>query len=201
MTAGLATLLGAYLLAAVPFGYLVVRMFAGRDIRGEGSGNIGATNVFRTSGKLPGAMTLLLDAAKGALAVALTRWVLHDPRWEAAAAFVAVLGHCYPVYLRFKGGKGIATGCGAYFVLAPLPMALTLGVFIIAVLLTRIISVGSMLAGVALPLLVWWLQPDRGLLVSVAASAALVILRHRQNLRRLLKGTEAPIAPGTGKAA
>jgi glycerol-3-phosphate acyltransferase PlsY len=198
VTQGILTLLGVYLLSAIPFGLLVVKAFSGRDVRSAGSGNIGATNVFRTSGKWPGIATLLLDAGKGALAVAAAGWVTKDPRWSAAAAFVAVLGHCYPVYLGFKGGKGIATGCGAYCVLAPLPMALTLGVFTAAVLLTRIVSIGSILAGLALPAFIWWLRPERALLISVGAAAALVILRHLENLRRLVRGSEKAIAPGGG---
>lgn len=202
MITGFAVLLWVYLLAAIPFGFLIVRASRGRDLRGEGSGNIGATNVFRTSGKLQGVATLLLDAGKGALGVALARALLgeDDPRWVAAAAFVAVLGHCYPVYLGFKGGKGIATGCGAYFVPAPLPMAICLGIFTAAVLITRIVSIGSILAGLALPLLVWWLQPDRALLISAGASVGLVILRHRSNLRRIAGGTEAAISGGGGSS-
>jgi glycerol-3-phosphate acyltransferase PlsY len=183
-------LLAAYLISAVPFGYLLFKMRTGSDIRKVGSGNIGATNVFRTGGKAAGVITLLLDIAKGALSVGLARWLTGERAWEAAAAFTSVLGHCYPIYLRFRGGKGIATGCGAYGILAPLPMGLSLGVFAAAFLITRIVSVGSICAGIALPLLVLWLQPERAMLISVAAAALMVIGRHHTNIRKILQGGE-----------
>ncbi|HEY3174375.1 MAG TPA: glycerol-3-phosphate 1-O-acyltransferase PlsY [Candidatus Polarisedimenticolia bacterium] len=185
------SLVGAYLISGIPFGYLLFKLWTGGDIRQAGSGNIGATNVFRSSGKWPAIVTLLLDIGKGALSVLLARWLTTgDPVWEAAAAFASVLGHCHPIYLRFRGGKGIATGCGAYAVLAPLPMGLSLLVFVAAVLITRMISVGSICAGLALPLFVIWLRPDRAVLASVAASALLVIVRHHANIRRILAGSE-----------
>ncbi|HZI93717.1 MAG TPA: glycerol-3-phosphate 1-O-acyltransferase PlsY [Patescibacteria group bacterium] len=184
----------SYLISAIPFGLLVFKLGRGGDIRAQGSGNIGATNVFRAGGKWAGTATLVLDIGKGALSVALVRGITSDPRWTAAAAFASVLGHCFPIYLRFKGGKGIATGCGAYGVLAPLPMGITLGVFLVAMLITRMVSVGSICAGIALPLLILWLQPERPLLVSVGAAAALVILRHQANVRRILAGGEHRIS-------
>ena len=190
MTWALLALAGAYLISAIPFGYLLLKLGAGRDIRQAGSGNIGATNAFRAGGRAFGIATLLLDIAKGAFCVALTLWLTRDPAWAAASAFVAVLGHCFPVYLRFKGGKGIATGCGAFGLLAPLPMAITLGVFLCAMLVTRMVSVGSICAGVALPLLIFWLKPDRALMLAVIAAALLVIARHQANIRRILKGGE-----------
>lgn len=183
-------LLAAYLVSAVPFGYLLFKLLKGGDIRTQGSGNIGATNVFRAGGKTVGVVTLALDIAKGAVSVALARSLGCGPGWEPAAAFAAVLGHCFPVYLRFKGGKGIATGCGAYGVLAPVPMAITLGVFLAALLITRTVSVGSICAGIVLPFLILWLKPESSLLISVGAAALLVIVRHQANIRRLLAGRE-----------
>jgi len=191
VTQGALLLLAAYLIAAIPFGFLLFRMQGGGDIRKEGSGNIGATNVFRAGGRAAGIATLVLDIAKGVLAVGVVLWWTQDLAWSAAGAFVAVVGHCYPVYLGFRGGKGIATGCGAYGILAPLPMGLTLLVFLAAVLTTRMVSVGSIAAGLALPLLIWLLQPERSLLYSVAAAAALVIWKHRGNIERLLRRKES----------
>jgi acyl phosphate:glycerol-3-phosphate acyltransferase len=188
---GVVGLLATYLFSAVPFGLLMFKLGRGGDIRKQGSGNIGATNVFRAGGKAVGIATLLLDIGKGALSVLLVRSLTQgDVRWQAAAAFVAVLGHCFPIYLGFKGGKGIATGCGAYGVLAPVPMGIALCVFLVALLLTRMVSVGSICAGIAVPLLIVWLQPERALLISVAAAAALVLMRHQANIRRIATGGE-----------
>ena len=194
---GIAALIAAYLFSAIPFGYLLIRFRTGSDIRSEGSGNIGATNVVRVGGKGAGLLTLCLDMAKGLASVALARTIMNgDPYFCAGAAFCAVLGHCYPVYLKFRGGKGIATGCGAYAILAPLPMALALGVFGLALLLTRMVSVGSICAGLALPLLVWWLIPDTALLISVIAAALLAITRHRPNIVRIIHGAEHRVDGG-----
>ena len=193
MMAGVLTLITGYLIGAVPFGYILYRMRGGRDIRRVGSGNIGATNVMRSGGFVLGAATLLLDAAKGAGAVALARWMTADPRWEAAAALVALVGHCFPVYLRFRGGKGIATGCGAYGLVAPIPMGLSLLVFAGVLLGTRMVSAASIAASLALPLFVLWRQPEAALLISTALAALVAIARHRDNIRRLLSGNESKV--------
>lgn len=186
---GWLAVLAAYLLGSVPTGYLLYRWKAGGDIRRQGSGNIGATNVMRSGGKLAGILTLLLDALKGSAAVLAARQMAGEP-WDAVAAFAAVVGHCFPVFLGFRGGKGIATGCGAYLVLAPLPMAMALGVFLLTLLVTRIVSIGSITAGVTLPLAILWWQPDRALLWSVLAAVGLAIARHHANIRRILAGRE-----------
>ncbi|HET6373707.1 MAG TPA: glycerol-3-phosphate 1-O-acyltransferase PlsY [Candidatus Polarisedimenticolia bacterium] len=186
----LGTLVGAYLLGAVPWGVVLFRMAGRGDLRATGSGNIGATNALRSGGSALGIATLALDVGKGAAAVALTRALLHDPFWESLAAFGAVLGHCFPIFLGFRGGKGIATGCGAYGVLAPIPMALSMGVFAAAAGVTRMVSVGSLCAGAALPLFAWWLTPQTAIIVSAAAAAALTFARHRANIARILSGTE-----------
>jgi len=187
---GVVSLLAAYLLGSIPFGFLLFRAFAGGDIRREGSGNIGATNVFRSGGRWIGVATLLLDVMKGMAAVALARWMTGEPSWQAAAAFAAVAGHCYPFVLRFKGGKGIATGGGAYGFTAPLPMLIALALFGVTTLLSRMVSLGSIVAGLSLPVLVLLLQPDRPLMISSAAAAILVLTRHRANIRRILAGEE-----------
>ncbi len=187
---GTASVLIAYLLGSIPFGYLLFRTLAGGDIRQKGSGNIGATNAFRAGGRAIGVATLLLDVLKGLAAVALSRWMTGDPVWQAAAAFAAVAGHCYPFTLRFRGGKGIATGGGAYGLAAPLPMLVAVGLFAVTTALTRMVSLGSIVAGLSLPVLVMLLQPDRALVVSSAAAAVLVVTRHHANIRRILAGEE-----------
>ncbi len=208
----------SYLLGSIPFGYLLVRIFRGEDIRRTGSGNIGATNVARTGSKGLAIATLLLDALKGYAAVAFAFWLAGSYRSEsmgpmsiydhtqttidshtifllaALAAFCAILGHMFTVWLRFKGGKGVATAVGAFAALAPRAILVTLVVFLIIVALTRYISLGSMIAAAAFPLLVWWLNPAERttapILLLIGASSLLIIIRHKDNVRRLLAGTE-----------
>jgi len=190
MISGALTVLAAYLLGSVPTGFLLYRWMSGEDIRRQGSGNIGATNVMRSGGKMAGILTLLMDALKGALAVFLARAVTADEGWAAAAAFFAVMGHCFPVFLRFRGGKGIATGCGAYAVLAPMPMLAALGVFVAVFALSRMVSLGSIAAGLALPAgIVWW-RGEPALLISATAAVLLALSRHHENIRRILAGRE-----------
>jgi acyl phosphate:glycerol-3-phosphate acyltransferase len=189
----------AYLLGSVPFGYLVVRLRGGGDVRETGSGGTGATNVTRRAGRAAGILTLLLDAAKGALAVALARRFLTDDFgvdwWVVAAALAAVLGHVFPVWLRFRGGKGVATGLGVFLSLAPLAVLCALPAFVLVVWATRYVSLGSMTAAALLPLFVWLLGgpgagDTRPLLAAALAGAALIIFMHRANIGRLLRGTE-----------
>lgn len=190
MIQGVVVLMGAYLLGGVPFG-LALHRFAGfGDIRTKGSGNIGATNVFRSAGKRLGIATLVLDIGKGALAVAVAGTLTEGSAWTAAAAVATVAGHCYPVYLGFRGGKGIAAGCGAYGVLTPGPTALSLLIFLSVMLTTRMVSAGSIVAGLSLPLLILWLQPQRAFLISAIATVVLVTWRHHGNIRRIISGGE-----------
>jgi glycerol-3-phosphate acyltransferase PlsY len=195
-------LIAAYLLGSIPFGYLIVRAKEGADVRATGSGGTGATNVSRRAGKLAGVVTLLLDAVKGALAVLLARWLLTDDFgvnwWVAAASFLAVLGHCFPVWLGFRGGKGVATGVGVFLSLYPLAVACAAVIFIIVVALTRYVSLGSILATAAFPLFVWLLslyfnqRADLAPVITAAIIAgALIILMHHANIGRLLRGTES----------
>lgn len=195
-------LIAAYLLGSIPFGYLIVRAKQGDDVRDAGSGGTGATNVSRRAGKLAGVVTLLLDAAKGALAVLLARWLLTDDFginwWVAGAAVASVLGHCFPVWLGFHGGKGVATGVGVFLSLAPLAVAGAALIFIVVVVITRYVSLGSILATVALPLFVWmlgaYIKPVAGLaplMTTALAAGALIILMHRANIHRLINGTES----------
>ncbi|HKY32301.1 MAG TPA: glycerol-3-phosphate 1-O-acyltransferase PlsY [Candidatus Polarisedimenticolia bacterium] len=190
MSWGPACVAAAYLLGAVPFGYLLFRWRRGEDIRAHGSGNIGATNMARSAGRGLGAATLLLDVAKGAAAALLAWGATSSDAWIAAAAFAAVVGHCFPVTLRFRGGKGIATGLGAYLVASP-PAALAAAVLFAGVTAaSRMVSAGSLAAAAALPLAALWLDGRGPMILSAAASAVLVAGRHRDNIRRILAGEE-----------
>lgn len=187
----LAVLLMAYLLGSIPFGLILVRLGTGRDVRQSGSGNIGATNVLRTTGRFWGVATLLLDAAKGAVAVLLAGAVSQDTTVLYFAGLAAVLGHCFPVWLRFRGGKGVATCLGVFLVLSPLAVLPAIGMFIGAALVTRTVSIGSISAAIAFPLAVWWLDPVTGpQLAAIVGCSAAVIFRHRSNIARILAGQE-----------
>ena len=189
------TTLIAYLLGSIPFGYLIVRWQRGIDVRATGSGSIGATNVMRNLGVLGFVATFILDAGKGVLAVLLaSKMTLQNPTWVAAAAFAAVLGHCFPVWLRFRGGKGVATGVGVFIALAPWQVVLVLVIFAIVVAIWRYISLGSIVATAAFPVLVQLMKHPPIQVVLGAAGAALVIIaRHHANITRLLKGTESKV--------
>ena len=209
----------SYLLGSIPFGYLLVRIFRGQDVRNTGSGNIGATNVARTGSKGLAIATLVLDALKGYLAVAFAFWLAGSRRFTAGdvpaslydsspqmidsrtifllaavAAFCAILGHMFTVWLHFKGGKGVATAAGAFVALAPKCLLLSLLLFAIVFALTRYVSLGSIAAAASFPWFVLWLNPaERNtapILLVITASSALVILRHKDNIRRLLSGAE-----------
>jgi glycerol-3-phosphate acyltransferase PlsY len=198
----------AYLLGSIPFGYLLVKTFRGQDIRLSGSGNIGATNVARSGARGLGALTLLLDALKGLLAVWLAAVVAGSkfnvcgdfvvfpcvstlPLMSTAALF-AVLGHVFPVWLKFKGGKGVATALGVFALLFPKAVLVSLAVFIIVVVASRYVSLGSVLAALAFPVAAYFFyRPDWTSLALTAAVSAAVILKHHQNIRRLLAGTES----------
>ncbi len=187
-----------YLLGSIPFGLLLVRMFLGQDVRSSGSGNIGATNVARTSPKL-GLLTLLLDAFKGFVAV----WIASqlgdgDPTTPSAllpmciAAFAAVIGHSFPIWLRFRGGKSVATALGSFVLIAPESVLALFLLFVVIVALTRYVSLGSIMGAALFPVLAWRLD-HRGFpaLWFLIAASALVIIRHRANLQRLLAGNES----------
>ena len=189
-------LLGAYLLGSIPFGLIFAKIFAKRDIRGEGSGNIGATNVTRVAGPLPGMLTLLFDAGKGALAVILaSRFTSHDSTAMMFAGIFALLGHCYPAWLRFKGGKGVATGLGVFTALCPYAGLSSLAIFIIVVIAWRYASLGSIAAAAAMPLLMYLLwapghAPPLAIVFGTLFATALVIYKHDANMQRLVQGTE-----------
>ena len=224
----------AYLLGSIPFGYLIVRVTQGADVRKTGSGGTGATNVSRRAGKGAGVITLLLDALKGAAAVAIAKLFLGLPIlggvrhtggslptlggnnlvehvlighasspddvywWVAAAAIAVILGHIFPVWLRFHGGKGVATGFGVFLMLAPIAVALAALVFVVIVTLTRYVSLGSMLAAVAIPLFVLLqyafirpIEPLAPIICAAIAGAVLIVFAHRENIGRLMRRTES----------
>lgn len=191
----------AYFCGSIPFGYLLVRIFRGEDVRLTGSGNIGATNVARTGSKGLAIATLLLDILKGVLAVMLARALAHSADTSAlnlnlAAAIgslFAILGHLYPVWLRFKGGKGVATALGAFLAQAPVPVGVVVLLFLLLLAIFHYVSLGSITAAAAFPFVVLWLEHGRVSKVTFAVmciSSLLIIWRHRQNVQRLLAGTE-----------
>ena len=203
----------AYVLGSIPFGYLIVRATQGADVRETGSGGTGATNVSRRAGKAAGVLTLLLDALKGAAAVAIAKGILGLPIfgvgtlagsslenaywWVAAAAIAAILGHIFPVWLRFRGGKGVATGVGVFLMLTPLAVAFAGLIFVLVVWRTRYVSLGSILGAVAIPLFVLlrnvFVQPV-GYVAPIMSAAMvgsmLIVFAHRENIVRLRNGTE-----------
>ena len=182
----------SYLLGSIPFGYILVRAFRGRDIRDSGSGNIGATNVSRTSPAL-GVLTLLLDALKGFAAVAIARTLFFtSAELAATAALCAILGHVFPVWLGFRGGKGVATGLGSFVVLAPKAILLLIAVFLAIVLIFRYVSLGSIITVALFPVLAWWFRYGNtpATLGFISAASLLILIKHHENFRRLLSGTE-----------
>jgi len=201
LLASLLVIAVSYLLGSIPMGYLLVRIFLKQDVRAVGSGNIGATNVLRSGGTGLGAATFILDALKGASAVYLggVIGVLLAPdaqlrNMQALAALCAVLGHIFPVWLRFKGGKGVATGFGVFLVAAPTSALAAIAVFTLVLLITRYVSLASILGAASFPFFAWMLvrgdRPPFYIAVQFAVSL-LIIAKHRQNIRRLLSGTES----------
>jgi glycerol-3-phosphate acyltransferase PlsY len=204
--------LAAYLFGSIPTGYLLMKCIRGQDIRESGSGNIGATNVARSGAKGIAAATLLLDAIKGALPVAGVSWYADlagaaasgfEPGLASALAGIcAVLGHCFPVWLRFRGGKGVATALGVFVVMAPKAVLVCVAVFVLAVAISRYVSLGSMLSAALFPVAAWWLED--GMRAPARAGAAIVIsllilVKHRDNLKRIAGGREHRLGAVTSK--
>jgi acyl phosphate:glycerol-3-phosphate acyltransferase len=196
----LAAVLVAYLLGAIPFGYLLVKWKTGADVRGSGSGNIGATNVLRTTGRLAGIATLLLDIAKGYLAVWIAgRLTEHETLWMSAAALAVMAGHAYPVFLKFKGGKAVASFVGAFLCLTPGAIAAEFIVFVVVVAWTRHISMGSIVGAATFPLAVWLIAKSPIAVVAAIIGGAFIIYKHSGNLARLRLGTESVFTFGARK--
>jgi glycerol-3-phosphate acyltransferase PlsY len=191
----------AYMLGSIPFGYLIVRRKVGDDIRQSGSGGTGATNVSRRAGKAAGVLTLVLDALKGSAAIIIAQALLRGAvlpatfGWLIAAAAIATIaGHIFPVWLGFRGGKGVATGVGVFLVIAPVAVLCAGVVFVAVVALTRFVSLGSIIGALTIPLFVWlqslWANSDLSVLLAAIAGALLIAFAHRANIGRLVSGTE-----------
>jgi len=195
----------AYLLGSIPFGLLLTKLFGGGDVRKSGSGNIGATNVARVVGPLAGVLTLVFDTAKGMAAVRLAgRFTGESATWMMIAALAVLLGHCFPVWLKFRGGKGVATALGVFLALCPLAAVSALLLFILCVSYWRYVSLGSVAAAAAMPLLVYFLwapghAPPIVIDLGTLAVALLVIYKHDGNLQRLIEGTEPRFSFGKKK--
>jgi glycerol-3-phosphate acyltransferase PlsY len=188
----LIALVAAYLVGGIPFGYLLVRWKTGEDVRAKGSGNIGATNVLRTTGRAAAVATLLLDIAKGVFAVWLAgKLSAGSPLWMSLAALAVMAGHAFPVFLKFQGGKAVASFIGAFLYLTPVPMIAALVVFVIVATATRQISMGSIVAAGSLPLAAWLIEhPPWIVILAALVAAVFVIYRHRANIDRIRSGTE-----------
>lgn len=181
----------AYLLGSISFAVLLVRATTGRDIRAEGSGNAGATNVLRSHGKKLALLVALLDVAKGVAAVLLMRLVTADPRWSAAAGFAAILGHVFPVFYGFRGGKGVATAVGAFLALSPLALLVCLAAFLAIVAATRYVSLASVVALALLPPVSGlFFHAPRAVVTAAGLTALLIVVKHLPNLKRLARGEE-----------
>lgn len=187
-------LLAAYLLGSIPFAYLVVRLRAGLDIRRQGSGTVGATNTSRVLGPAWGLLVMVLDLGKAALAVWLAMRITGSPAWHTAAACAAVAGHCFPVWLSFHGGKGLASTAGGLLLLSPLTLALAAGVWLLGLLAFRVLAVASSLAAALLPA-VFWLVKKPGFLTElpVVIMSLVVLAKHAPNVRRWVQGQEPKV--------
>jgi glycerol-3-phosphate acyltransferase PlsY len=186
----------SYLLGSIPFGLLLGKLFGAADVRKEGSGNIGATNVARVAGPLAGILTLLLDAAKGALAVVIAaRLSDQSSTWMMIAGLCALVGHCFPIWLGFHGGKGVATAAGVFLVLSPLAFLTAAILFFLVVLYWRFVSLGSISAAAAMPLLIYFFwaphhAPPYAVTFGSLAAALLIVYKHDANIQRLVQGDE-----------
>lgn len=184
---------------SVPSGLWLVQAFHGIDIRNYGSKNIGTTNVFRTVGPKSAVLVLIADAFKGILAVGIMSYFFHNPLLDVVTALGALLGHNYSLFLGFKGGKGVATALGLLIFMMPKVAVASLGIWLVCVLLTRYVSLGSIMAAIFTPLLAWYLGYPSAYVIFSVVAAFFVVLRHKENIHRLLTGTESRIKPGNAK--
>ncbi len=184
-----AVLLAAYAIGSIPFALLLARTW-GADLRQTGSGNLGAANVLRASGVTAGVLVAVLDIAKGALSVLLAQRLSDSPSAPAFAGLAAIVGHIYPAWLRFRGGKGVATACGVFSVLTPIALPPALAIFFVGVWTTKYISLGSVLATITLPAIAYATGSPAVVVAAACAAAVLIVFRHRSNLARMRTGTE-----------
>jgi glycerol-3-phosphate acyltransferase PlsY len=184
----------AYIIGSLPTAYLLVRLMIGEDVRETGSGNVGATNALRAAGWKVGVAVTIIDVGKGALPVWLMREYNPESGWVSAAMLAAVIGHCFPVWLKFRGGKGVATGLGAFVVIAPLSALAAVGLWLVVLVASRWVALASMTASASFPLVLKLVDnPDRTTLMSVSAASILIILRHSSNIRRIVSGQEVKV--------
>jgi glycerol-3-phosphate acyltransferase PlsY len=193
MIKGIASVAVAYLMGSIPFGYIIYRIKRGGDIREVGSGNIGATNVARFLGVKGWIFTFGLDLTKGLFAVLIARFLSPEPIWIASSGVAAIIGHSFPLFIGFRGGKGVATSLGVFIALAPIAVLPSLGLFVLLVSLFRYISLGSMSAAVSFPLFVLLFNYPREIVIGSFICAALIIIRHKDNLKRLLTRSESRV--------
>ena len=184
---------------SVPSGLWLVQAFHGIDIRNYGSKNIGTTNVFRTVGPKTALLVLIADAFKGILAVGIMSYLFHNPLLDVVTALGALLGHNYSLFLGFKGGKGVATALGLLIFMMPKVAVASFGIWLVCVLLTRYVSLGSIMAAIFTPPLAWYLGYPSAYVIFSVVAAFFVVLRHKENIHRLLTGTESKIKPGNAK--
>lgn len=190
----------SYMLGSIPFGYVIFKLFRGGDIRTLGSGNIGATNVGRFLGKKGWVGTFLLDGGKGILAVVLTQRLIGDPAWGAFAGVLVILGHNYSVFLKFRGGKGVATALGVFAAIAPWAVLPSIALFIVMVFAFRYVSLGSITAAGTFPLFTYLFGYPLLVVIGAIAGGVLIIGSHHSNIRRLLAGTENRIGRKRGES-
>jgi len=201
----IAVIVASYLIGSVPFALLLARRWGAPDLRRVGSGNLGASNVLRMSGVTAGVLVAALDVTKGAVSVMLAERLSGNAAAAPAAGLAAIVGHVYPVWLRFRGGKGVATACGVFSILAPLAVAPALGIFVTVVWISKYVSLGSVLASLALPPLAYIVGSSPSAVLVACAASAMIVFRHRSNLTRLRGGTERrlgarePEAAGAGR--
>lgn len=184
---------------SVPSGLWLVQAFHGIDIRNYGSKNIGTTNVFRIVGPKTAVLVLIADAFKGILAVGIMSYFFHNPLLDVVTALGALLGHNYSLFLGFKGGKGVATALGLLIFMMPKVAVASFGIWLVCVLLTRYVSLGSIMAAIFTPPLAWYLGYPSAYVIFSVVAAFFVVLRHKENIHRLLTGTESKIKPGNAK--
>ena len=189
MAIGIALVIGAYLLGSIPTGFLIAKAF-GIDIRATGSGNIGATNVYRSLGRKVGIITLLGDCLKGLIPILAVRYMQLPDIWVAATGLAAFFGHVYTVFLRFKGGKGVATALGVFIGISPVSVVAAVAIFIIVLLKWRYVSLASISAAAAIPFIIAFIEKKEVLIAMSLVIAAIIIFRHSENIRRLKNGTE-----------
>jgi glycerol-3-phosphate acyltransferase PlsY len=193
---GILLIAGGYLAGSIPTGVILSRLFSSRDIRAEGSGNIGATNVYRVLGLKLGVLTLIGDVLKGVVPVVAARALVTDEAWIAGVAFATFCGHLFPVFLRFRGGKGVATALGIFVVIAPAMVACAAALFLAVVLKWRYVSLGSIAASLAMPFLLGAAGHSRPFIILSVVVACLIVYRHRDNIKRLRQGSEKKIRRG-----